>query len=126
MRVEKNKNGLYVSILMILIGILFWLFDIYPLGGGLILGGILLFISNFYSTRKPETETIIDERIERINDKAGHYAFWITVLSLSIIFWVDVYGIFKVNLREMYEVSLLIGIYSWFLLRFYFSRKGLK
>jgi len=126
MRGEKNKTGFYAGISMILIGILLWLFDIYSLGGGLILGGFLLLISNFYSTRKPETETIIDERIERINDKAGHYAFWITVLSLSIIFWIDVYGIFKVNLREMYEVSLLIGIYSWFLVRFYFSRKGLK
>ncbi len=126
MRVEKNKTGFYVSISMILIGILLWLLNIYPLGGGLILGGVLLFISNIYYTRKPETETIIDERIERINDKAGHYAFWITVLSLSIIFWIDVYGILRVNLREMYESSLLIGIYSWFLLRFYFSKKGLK
>ena len=126
MRGEKNKTGFYAGISMILIGILLWLFDIYPLGGGLILGGFLLLISNFYSTRKPETETIIDERIERINDKAGHYAFWITVLSLSIIFWIDFYGMLKMNLREMYEVSLLIGIYSWFLLRFYFSRKGLK
>ncbi len=126
MRVEKNKTVFYVGISMILIGILFWLPNIHPLGGGLILGGVLLLISNIYYTRKQETETIIDERIERINDKAGHYAFWITVLSLSIIFWIDSYGIFKVNLREMYEISLLIGIYSWFLSRFYFSRKGLK
>lgn len=121
-----NKSGFYISISMILIGILLWLLNIYSLGGGLILGGILLLISNIYHARKPETETIIDERIERINDKAGHYAFWVTVLSLSIIFWIDFYGILKVNLREMYEISLLIGIYSWFLLRFYFSRKGLK
>ncbi len=126
MRVEKNRSGFCVGITMILVGILLWLLNIYPLGGGLILGGVLLLISNIYYTRKPETETIIDERIERINDKAGHYAFWITVLSLSIIFWIDFYGILKVNLREMYEISLLIGIYSWVLLRFYFSKRGLK
>ena len=126
MRAKKNKTGFYVGISMILLGILLWLLNIYPLGGGLILGGVLLLISNMYYARKPETETIVDERIERINDKAGHYAFWITVLSLSIIFWIDSYGILKVNLREMYEISLLTGIYSWFLLRFYFSRKGLK
>ncbi|RLG57752.1 MAG: hypothetical protein DRN95_05215 [Candidatus Hydrothermarchaeota archaeon] len=126
MKVKKNKSGFYVGISMILIGILLWLLNIHPLGGGLILGGVLLLISNIYYTRKPRTETIIDERIERINDKAGHYAFWITVLSLSIIFWIGFYGILKVNLREMYEISLLTGIYSWFLLRFYFSRKGLK
>ena len=71
MRVEKNKTGFYVSISMILIGVLLWLLNIYPLGGGLILGGVLLLISNIYYTRKPETETIIDERIKRINDKAG-------------------------------------------------------
>ena len=123
MRGRKNKTGFYAGISMVLIGILLWLLNIYPLGGGLILGGVLLLISNMYHTRKPETETIIDERIERINDKAGHYAFWVTVLSLSIIFWIDFYGILKVNLRKMYEISLLIGIYSWFLLRFYFSRR---
>jgi len=126
MIVEKNKNGFYAGISMVLIGILIWLLNIYPLGSGLILGGVLLVISNIYYTRKPETETIIDERVERINDKAGQYAFWITVLSLSIIFWIDFYGILKVNLRGMYESSLLIGIYSWFLLKFYFSRRGLK
>ncbi|MCW3138773.1 MAG: DUF2178 domain-containing protein [Methanophagales archaeon] len=126
MRGRKNKTGFYAGISMVFIGVLFWLFKIYPLGGGLILAGVLLLISNIYYARKSETETIIDERIERINDKAGHYAFWITVLSLSIIFWINFYGILRVNLREMYEISLLIGIYSWFLLRFYFSRKGLK
>ncbi len=122
----KNKTRFYLGISMILIGVLLWLLNIYPLGGGLILGGVLLLISNMYYARKPETETIIDERIERINDKAGHYAFWITVLSLSIIFWIDLCGILKVNLIEIYEIPLLIGIYSWLLLRFYFSRKGLR
>jgi len=126
MRMEKSKREFYVSILMILIGILLWLLNIYPLGGGLILGGFLLLVSNIYYARKTEIETVIDERIERVNDKAGHYAFWITILSLSIIFWIDFYGILKVSFREMYEIPLLIGIYSWFLFRFYFSRKGLK
>jgi len=86
MRVEKNRSGFCVGITMILVGILLWLLNIYPLGGGLILGGVLLLISNIYYTRKPETETIIDERIERINDKAGHYAFWTTVLSYLSFF----------------------------------------
>ncbi|HEC57180.1 MAG TPA: hypothetical protein ENI32_04775 [Candidatus Syntrophoarchaeum butanivorans] len=123
---RKNTTTFYLGISMILIGVLLWLFKIYPLGGGLIIGGTLLLISNIYYTRKPETETIIDERIERINDKAGHYAFWITVLSLSIIFWIDLCGILKVNLIEIYEIPLLIGIYSWLLLRFHFSRKGFR
>ena len=99
-----NKSGFYISISMILIGILLWLLNIYPLGGGLILGGVLLLISSMYYTRKLETETIIDERIERI-------------------IWIDFYGILKVNLREMYEIPILVGIYSWFLLRFWFSRR---
>jgi len=122
---EGKKTGFYISVSMILLGFLLWLLNIYPLGGGLILGGVLLLISNMYYARKPEIETIIDERIERINDKAGHYAFWITVLSLSIIFWIDFYGVLKVNLREIYEIVLLIGIYSWFLLRL-LLQKGLK
>ena len=115
----------YIGISMILIGVLIWLIKIYSLGAGLILAGILLLISYTYRARKPEIETIIDERVERINDKAGNYAFWITIATLSIVFWIDIYGI-KVSLKDIYTITLLAGIYSWFISRFYLSRRDIR
>ena len=115
-----------VSILMLLAGVLLWLFRIYPLGAGLVLGGVVLLISNLYYARKPETETIVDERIKRINDRAGHYAFWITLFLLSAIFWMHFFKPLRASLREVCEIVLLVGLYSWIFLRFYFSKKGLE
>jgi len=101
MRKKRDKmTGFYASTLMVFVGILFWLFNIYPLGAGLILGGLVLFISNLYYARKPETETIVDERIKMINDRAGHYAFWITVFLLSAIFWLSFFKPLRMSLRK--------------------------
>jgi len=115
----------YIGITIFLIGIFLWLMEIYSLGAGLILAGILLLISYTYRARKPETETIIDERVERINDKAGNYAFWITIATLSIVFCINFYGI-KVSLKDIYMITLLAGIYSWFISRFYLSRRDIR
>ena len=115
----------YIGILMILVGVLLWLMKIYTLGAGLLLAGILFLISYIYRARKPEIETIIDERVERINDKAGNYAFWITIATLSIVFWIDFYGI-KASLKDIYTITLLAGIYSWFISRFYLSRRDIR
>lgn len=115
----------YIGILMILVGVLLWLIKIYTLGTGLLLAGILLLILYIYHVRKPKTETIIDERVERINDKAGNYAFWITIATLSIVFWINFYGI-KVSMKDIYMITLLAGIYSWIISRFYLSRRDMR
>ena len=122
----RKITGFYVSVLMLLAGVLLWLFRFYPLGAGLVLGGIVLLISNLYYAGKPETEIIVDERIKRINDRAGHYAFWITLFLLSAIFWMHLFKPLRVTLREVYEIVLFGGLYSWIFLRFYFSKKGLE
>jgi|Deesub1362A_J573_1020465.scaffolds.fasta_scaffold01437_7 uncharacterized membrane protein len=127
MKTKRNKKlGSHLSISMILVGLLFLLFKIHPLAIGLILGGVVLFISSLYYAKKPETEVIVDERIRKINDRAGHYAFWITLFLLSAIFWMSFFKPFRVSLREAYEIVLLGGLYSWIFLRFYFSKKGLE
>ena len=108
---------------MLLVGLLLWLSKIHSLEGGLFLEGVVLLISNLYYTGKPETEIIV-ERIKKVDDRAGHYAFWITLSLLSAIFWMSFFKPLRASLKEVYEIVLLIGIYSWIFLRFYFSRKG--
>ena len=121
----RNKiKRFYVIILMLSAGVLLWLSKIHSLEGGPVLGGVVLLISNLYYTGKPETEIIVDERIKKVDDRAGHYAFWITLSLLSAIFWMYFFKPLRASLKEVYEIVLLVGIYSWIFLRFYFSRKG--
>lgn len=127
MKMRKDKdvlNVFYISLSMILVGIFIWILHIHALGGGLILGGSVLLIANIYFATKPRTEVVADERIKRINDKAGHYAFWVVLLFLSILFLIDLYDLFEIHFKEANQIALLVGIYTWFILRFYFSKRG--
>ena len=106
-------------------GVILYLF-VPALGLGLILAGAILFASTLYHARKPETKTVVDERVERINEKVGYHAFWITLLSIFIIYWMNYLKLFNVALKDVSNVLILIGIYSWLFLRFYFSKRGLE
>lgn len=123
---RNRKKGFYVSIAMILVGLLLSLLHIHPLGGGLIIGGTILLISNLYYARKPESETIADERVKRINEKAGYYSFWIIITVSTTIYLMSLQDLIAVSSRNLHEIIVLSGLYSWILLRLYFSKKGLE
>jgi hypothetical protein len=113
----------YGSIFMILAGLLFKLLNIYSLAVGLVLGGVVLFTSNLYQARKLKTENSV-KKIRRINERAGYYAFWITLFLLSASFFMQFFKPLRIGLRKTYEIVLLGGVYSWIFLRLYFSKKG--
>ena len=55
----------------------------------LIVAGMLMFVILLHAATKPETELVTDERVTRINEKAGYVAFWMVLLSITILFWSD-------------------------------------
>ncbi|MDI3502179.1 MAG: hypothetical protein PWR13_1306 [Archaeoglobi archaeon] len=73
---SSKINFLLPGVLMVLLGAIIWSFGIHLLGSGLVLGGIVSLIVQSINLSKPESERILDERIERINEKAGFHAFW--------------------------------------------------
>ena len=95
-------------------------------GVNLIICGLFLFIVALYAatTTKPITERVADERVTRINEKAGYTAGWLIMLSVTLMFWAD--GIWSLNLelKDMYIMVILVGIYSFFIFKWYYSRKG--
>ena len=121
---KEVMKSVYAGLLMILIGFIFWLLRIYALSIGFITGGIILVLLSIYYSTKPITEVIIDERVRRIDEKASSYAFWIVIFTLTAITHMDLYDIISLSLIEAYQIVLLIGLYSWIILRFYFSRRG--
>jgi hypothetical protein len=71
--------------------ILFEVFDLYGLGVGSVVSGLVLFIAGLYGATKPETELHLDKRMRRINEKVGYFAFWLTFSTIGILFWVNIY-----------------------------------
>ncbi len=126
MKFRKDKDILIylgMSIIMILLGLVLSIF-IHPPPIGLILGGLILFISGLYVATKPKTEVMIDERIIRINEKAGSHAYWIVMAFVGFLWVADVY--FKLNMKfsEGIIPIAIVGVYAFFVLRYYFGKKG--
>ncbi len=91
---------------------------------GLIVAGMLVFAILLHAATKPETELVTNERVTRINEKAGYVAFWMVLLSITILFWADRAWSIGIELVNMYCATMFVGIISWSLLRWHYSRKG--
>ena len=91
---------------------------------GLIVAGMLMFAISLRTATKPETELVADERVARINERAGYVAFWLVLLSITILFWSDRAWSIGIELADMYYAAMFVGIISCSLLRWHYSRKG--
>lgn len=125
MKFRKDRDILIIlviSTVMILSGLMLSKF-IDPPPIGLSLGGLILFISGLYFSTKPKSDVMMDERIIRINEKAGSHAYWI-IMSLVSFFWIaDIYLKLNLKLSDGIIPIALIGVYSYFILRYYFGKK---
>jgi len=90
----------------------------------LIVAGLLMFVILLHTATKPETELVADERVARINEKAGYVAFWLVLLSITLLFWSDRAWLLGVELVDLYYAAMVVGIISWSVLRWHYSRKG--
>ncbi len=90
----------------------------------LIVAGLLMFAILLHTATKPETEHVADERVARINERAGYVAFWLVLIAITILFWSDRAWSIGVELVDMYYAAMVVGTISWSVLRWHYSRKG--
>lgn len=127
MELKRSKGQLIVGSIILTFGvILFEVFDLLALGIGLVFSGLVLLIAGLYRATKPETEIRLDERMRRINEKAGYYALWIMVGTTTVLFWVSIYLPDRLRTTDILLLLMLTGIYAFFIIRFYYNRKGFK
>ena len=91
---------------------------------GLIVAGLLMFAILLHVATKPETELVADERVTRTNEKAGYVAFWLVLLSITILFWSDRAWSIGIELVDLYYVAMVVGTISWSVFRWHYGRKG--
>lgn len=127
MELKRSKNHLIVGSIILTFGvILFEVFDLLALGIGLVVSGLVLFIAGLYGATKPETEIRLDERMRRIDEKAGYFALWIMVGTTTVLFWVSIYLPDRFRTTDILLLLILTGIDSYFIIHFYYNKKGLK
>ena len=126
MKFRKDKDILRfigMSLGMVLLGAIISLFITPIFGAGFILGGLVLLFTGLYVSTKPKEYFIPDERIMKNTDKAGHHAFWLVLLVLTILNMFELYSPSSIKYLDGSTV-ILVGIYSFFMLRWYYNKKG--
>jgi len=131
MKFRKDKDILRllrVGLVVVLLGVVL-MFQApskttFFIGFGLIFAGLFIFTRAVYTATKPKPELIVDERITRITEKAGYNAGWMVVLSVIILFWADKIWSLGIELEDMYWTTLLVGAYSFLILKWYYNRRG--
>ncbi len=132
MKIRKDKDILLTSGIglgSVLLGVVMLMFQApskttFFIGFGLIFAGLFMSAMVVYTATKPKTELIADERITRITEKAGYNAGWMIMLSVIILFWADKIWSLGIELEDMYWTTLLVGAYSFLILRWYYNRRG--
>ena len=134
MKIRTDKKILLTSgigLLSVLLGVLVFRFQadnkaLLFVGINLIGFGLFMFIAALYAatTTKPETERVVDERVTRINEKAGYTAGWLIMLSVTFMFCADKIWSLNLELKDMHTMTIMVGIYSFFIFRWYYNRKG--
>ncbi len=126
MKFRKDRDILSffgMSLGMILFGLIMSFF-IQPIGGGLILGGLVLLATGLYVSTKPKEYFLPDERVTKNTDRAGHHAFWLVLLVITIFNIIEIYTPSSINYLDANTVILFVGIYSFIILRWYYNKKG--
>jgi len=132
MKIRTDKKILLTSGIglgSVLLGVVMLVFQtqskaLFFIGLGLTFAGLFMFVMTSHTATKPKTELIVDERVTRINEKAGYTAGWLVLLAVMILFWADKIWSLNLELEDMYWTTLLVGIYSYLILRWYYNRKG--
>ncbi len=125
-RGDKDILRFFVmSLVMIFLGVIILLIQpIFIIAGGLILGGLVLLVTGLYVSTKPKEYFIPDERVIKNADKAGHHAFWLVLLVITILNMIEIYSTSSIKYLDGSTVILLVGIYSFIILRWYYNKKG--
>jgi uncharacterized membrane protein len=67
---------------------------------------------------------MIDERVLRINEKAGYHTYWM-IMGIAGVLWVlDIYLKLNMNLSDGLALITFFGLYAFLVLRYYFGKKG--
>ena len=119
MEIERYEILFIAGLAFGLIAVLLdYLFDIAAvLVVGLVFCGVVVLFISAYFERK--SKPVKDERYKRIDERAGQSAFWIIMVIMGILLFSDRFG-------ELPAATLFIGIYSYFIIRFYYDKKGFK
>ena len=115
-----------MSIGMVIAGILlsYLMPSLFFAGVGLIMAGTILIVTGVYVATKPIEYFMPDERTNKNTDKAGHHAFWIMANVVIILNLTDIFTSVSIEYKHAGNLIIFIGFYSFWILQWFYNKKG--
>ena len=127
MNLKRSKFHFIWGSAIILLGIvMFTVAGLKLLGAGITFSGLMLVFIGIYWATKRDTEIPADEMHIRINEKAGSNAFWAVVGLAGILVYVTHYSPDILEIHEVLELIIVVGMFTFVASRFYYIRRGLS
>ncbi len=127
MNLKRSKfHFIWGSAIMLLGIVLFMVAGLELLGMGITFSGLMLVFIGIYWATKRNTEIPADEMHIRINEKAGSNAFWAVVVLAGILMYVTHYSPDLLDISEVIELVIIVGMFTFLISRFYYIRQGLS
>ena len=127
MNLKRSKPHFIWGSAIILLGIvLFTVAGLKFLGAGITFSGLILVFIGIYWATKRKTEIPADEMHRRINEKAGSNAFWAVIGLVGILMYVTHYSPDLLEIRDVIELVIIVGMFTFGASRFYYIRRGLS
>lgn len=124
MELRRSKSHFIGASAMVLLGMVLVEFDLGFIGMGITLAGLILIIIGIYWASKPQTELPIDEMFKRINEKAASNGFWMLIGLTGVLVCVNHYFQNFLELHDVLEIIIIVGLYTFIISRFYYTRQG--
>ena len=127
MNLKRSKfHFIWGSAIMLLGIVLFKVAGLKFLGMGITFSGLILIFIGIYWATKRNTEIPVDEMHIRINEKAGSNAFWTVIGLVGILMYVTHYSPDLLEIRDVIELVIIVGMFTFGASRFYYIRRGLS
>jgi len=127
MNLKRSKpHFIWGSAIMLLGIVLFKVAGLKFLGAGITFSGLMLVFIGIYWATKRKTEIPADEMHIRINEKAGANAFWTVLGLVGILMYVTHYSPDLLEIRDVIELVIIVGMFTFGASRFYYIRRGLS
>ncbi len=127
MELKRSKpHFIWGSTIMLLGIVLFTVAGLKFIGAGITFSGLMLiFIGSYWATKR-KTEIPADEMHLRINEKAGFNAFWDVIGLVGILMYVTHYFPDLLEIRDVIELVIIVGMFTFGASRLYYIRRGLS
>jgi hypothetical protein len=114
------------------IGALFILFSVVlqlqgyelPITTAVMVAGIVFLVRGMRIMKYGKTTVEGDERTRKIGAFASAYSWFLSLMAMAVLFWVDYLGLLSLSVQQVLGILLFFMIFTLLGFRWYLSRRG--